>query len=234
MSLPQRSLGAHSRPGKAEAHATGTKPAFNRMMLIDTLPRRPRMTLPHFFYTEPQFRASSPDFAKLKAAPEWTIDTPGIGLALALDYYRVEAFATEKDRDAACGPTAHEDVRYVPVGRRDLGHDDTGLDNIACGYAVDQPRFDEIVTPIFDTALKQLIGDLMEAPKEQTGIVASIVIPIARVRYTILAERVGDWIKFPVKGLAVFERVDQDLIDRTADWLHNRLILKASPPTDSN
>ncbi|MBQ8106900.1 MAG: hypothetical protein IJ127_29010 [Afipia sp.] len=162
------------------------------------------------------------------------VDTPGIGLALALDYYRVEAFATEKDRDAACGPTAHEDVRYVPAGRKDLGRGDIALDEIACGYAVDHPRFDETVTPILDTALKLLIGDLMEAPKYQTGIVASIVIPIARVRYTISAERVGDWMKFPVKGLAVFEKVDQDLIDRTADWLHNRLMLKASPPTDSN
>lgn len=173
-------------------------------------------------------------FCQIEGDARVDVDTPGIGLALALDYYRVEAFATEKDRDAACGPTAHEDVRYVPAGRKDLGRGDIALDEIACGYAVDHPRFDETVTPILDTALKLLIGDLMEAPKYQTGIVASIVIPIARVRYTISAERVGDWMKFPVKGLAVFEKVDQDLIDRTADWLHNRLMLKASPPTDSN
>jgi hypothetical protein len=188
------------------------------------------MMLPHFHYAEPKFRASSPDFAKLKEAPEWTLDTPGIGLAL--DYYCVEAFATEKDRDAACGPTAHDDVRYVPASR--LSHGDIILDEVACGYAVDHPRFDEIVTPIFDAALKRLIGHLMEAPKDQTGIVASIVIPIARTRYTISAEREGDWIKFPVKGLAVFEKVDQGLMDRTVDWLHNRRMLKGTPGTQSN
>ena len=192
------------------------------------------MMLPQFHYAEPKFRASSPDFAKLKAASDWTLDTPGIGLALALDYYCVEAFASEKDRNAACGPTAHDDVRYVPASRRDLSREDITLDDVACGYSVDHPRFDEIVTPIFDAALKRLIGDLMETPKDQTGIVASIVIPIARTRYTISAERVGEWIKFPVKGLTVFEKVDQDLMDRTVDWLHNRLMLKGSPGTQSN
>lgn len=187
------------------------------------------MSLPDFFYAEPQFRASSPDFAKLKAASDWTLDTPGISLALALDYYRVEAFASEKDRDAAYGQTAHKDVRYVPASRKTLGRDGITLDAIACGHGVGHPCFDEIVTPIFDAALKQLIGYLIEAPKDRTGLVASIVIQIARTRYTISSERAGDWIKFPVKGLAMFEKNEQGLMDKTIDWLNNRLILKGSP-----
>src|ERR1700682_160144 len=111
------------------------------------------MTRPHFFYTEPQFRASSPDFAKLKAAPEWTLDTPGIGLALALDYYRFEAFATADDRDACCGPTAHPDVRYAKAPIADLKRNKVTIDNIACGLTVDHPDFDEIMTPLFEAAM---------------------------------------------------------------------------------
>jgi len=192
------------------------------------------MTLPNLFYAEPQFRASSPALAQLKQAKHWTLQTPGITFALATDYYRVEAFATERDRDAACGPTAHEDVRYVSADRRDLDRENIRIADIACGYPVDHPRFDEIVTPIFEAALKRLIRDLMEAPKGQPGIVASTLIPIARTRYKISAEQVGEWINFPVDGLTVFEKADQDLVSRTVEWLENRLKLTASRASDPN
>jgi hypothetical protein len=187
------------------------------------------MTLPNFFYAEPRFRASSPDIEKLKGASEWTLDTPGIGFALALDYYRVEAFATKADRDAACGPTAHKDVQYRPASRKDLARGDITLDDLACGHAIDHPRFADVLGPIFDAALKRLIGDVVEAPKDQTGIIASTVIPVARARYTISAVRDGDWIKFPVEGLAAFEKVDGELMDRTVTYMQDRLTLQMSP-----
>jgi hypothetical protein len=187
------------------------------------------MTLPNFFYAEPRFRASSPDIAKLKGASEWTLDTPGISFALALDYYRVEAYATRKDRDAACGPTAHEDVQYRPASRKDIARGDITLDDIACGHAIDHSRFAEVLGPIFDAALKRLIGDVVEAPKDQGGIIATAVIPVARARYKISAVRNGDWIRFPVEGLAAFEKIDGELMDQTVTYLQDRLTLQMSP-----
>jgi hypothetical protein len=190
------------------------------------------MTLPNLFYAEPQFHSSSPALAKLETAREWTLDTPGIEFALAFDYYRVEAFATKEDRDAACGPTEHEDVRYVPSTVQSLRRSEIKLDEIACGYRVDHPRFEEVVSPLFDAALRRLIEDLTKAPRDRTGVVASVVLPIARARYTISAESTGDWIRFPVEAIAAFEKVDQDLMDQTVEWLNNRLILKGSAPSN--
>lgn len=187
------------------------------------------MKLPQLFYAEPRFRASSEDLAKLKGAVEWTLDTPGISFGLALDYYKVEAFATKEDRDAACGPAGHDDVSYAPITRNDLIRGEVTLDDIACGYSLGHPRFDEVITPIFDAALKRLIGDAVEATQDQAGIIASTVISIGRARYTISAERSGDWIKFPVEGMAVFEEVDNDLLSRTVDDLQGRLMLTAAP-----
>lgn len=186
------------------------------------------MTLPNFFYAEPRFRASE-DLAKLKEAKEWTLETPAILFGLALDYYRVEAFATKRDRDAACGPTAHQDVRYVPASVKNLRRGDITLDYVACGHSIDHPRFHDVFAPIFDAALKQLIGDVVQAPKGQRGTIATAVISIARVRYTISAANSDDWIKFPVNGIAAFEKVDQDLLDRTVTYLQDRLTLEISP-----
>lgn len=189
------------------------------------------MTLPNFFYAEPRFRAASEDLAKLKNAPEkeWTLDTPGLSFGLALDYYRVEAFVTKNDRDAACGPTAHQDVRYIPAHRKSLMRGDITMDHVACGYTIDHPRFEDVIDPIFEAALRRLIGDVLAASDDQAGTVASVAITIARVRYTISAVSVGDWIEFPVKGLAVFEEADQDLMQRTIAYLRERLILHMSP-----
>lgn len=127
------------------------------------------MTLPNFFYTEPRCRTSSPDFGKLKGATEVTLDTPGARLWLALCYYRVEAYATRKDRDTACGPTAYEDVQYFSASGKTLSGCNITLDEIACGHSVDDPHFDTIFTPIFDAAVKRLIRDAVTAPQRPRG-----------------------------------------------------------------
>lgn len=189
------------------------------------------MALPHFFFAEPQLRMSSLEFVapELKAATKWTLDTPGIDLVLALDYYRVEAFATARDRDAACGPTAHRDVRYVPAKQKTLNRGGLSLDEIACGYTVDHPRFDKIAVPIVDSVLKRFVRDLMNVAENHTGLVASATVSIARVDYTILAERTGDWIKFPIGARTLFEKPNSGTIDKTIEWLHHHVMLQGSP-----
>lgn len=184
---------------------------------------------PDLFYTQPTFRADSPDLAKLRGRTDLTLKTPGIGLALAFDYYRFEAFATERERDARCGPTGHPDVRYERAMMKDLKHNKISLEMIACGHDVDHPSFDELVTPLFDAAFRRLIGDLVEAPKSEEGMLASTDIMIARVRYSIKAESVGGWIKFPISALTVFEQENRDVMSRTIGWVENRLELTASP-----
>lgn len=183
----------------------------------------------NFFYTQPTFRAASPDLDKLRGQTEWTLQTPGIELRLALDYYRFEAFATKHERDARCGPTVHEDVRYAPATTKDLSSNGITIDMIACGHDIDHPMFDTVVSPLFDAAFKRLIGDLIEVPKGTHGMLASTEILIARARYSIKAEAVGDWIKFPVSAMVVFEKGDRDVMDRTIAWLENRIELTASP-----
>jgi hypothetical protein len=181
------------------------------------------------FYTQPTFRAASPDLEQLKGQTDWTLETPGIGLALAFDYYRFEAFATRAERDARCGPTAHQDVRYEPATMKDLKYNDVSLDSVACGHDIDHPRFDEVISPLFDAALKRLIRDVADAPKKTEGRIASTEILIARTRYCISAEAVGDFIKFPVSAMTAFEKGNQCVMDRTLAWLENRLVLTASP-----
>jgi hypothetical protein len=184
---------------------------------------------PDLFYTQPTFRADSPDFAKAEGQTDWTLDTPGMRLRLALDYYRFEAFATEHDRDARCGATAHEDVRYAPATIGDLRHDDVSLDEIACGHDIDHPDFESVVVPLFDAAIRRLVQELMDNQGKSEGELASTDIIIARARYSIEAKSVGEWIKFPVSAIAVFEKGDRDVMDRTIAWLENLLVLTASP-----
>jgi hypothetical protein len=185
--------------------------------------------LPDLFYAEPLFRAASPDMAKLEAATTLTIDTPGIGLALAFDYYRVEAFATSKDRDKACGITANVDVMYAPITREKLVRDKVALADIGCGYAVDDPYFEDVVTLIFDAAMSRLIEEFGQVPPEKNGKVASVAIPIARVRYTIFAERADNWIQFPIESMTAFEIADDAQAVATMDWLTNFMTLRTSP-----
>jgi hypothetical protein len=184
---------------------------------------------PDLFYTQPTFRADSPDFAAAQGQTEWTLETPGINLRLALDYYRFEAFATKHERDARCGPTAHQDVRYAPATTKDLRSNDITIDRIACGHDIGHPMFDAVVSPLFDAAFRRLIGEVVGSPKDTEGMIAESEIIIARARYSIKTESAGGWIKFPVSAMAVFEMANRDVMDRTIAWLGNRIELTASP-----
>lgn len=184
---------------------------------------------PDFFYTQPTFRADSPDFAKAKGQTDWTLDTPGIGLVLAIDYYRFEAFATERERNARCGATGHRDVRYAPATAKDLRLNKVALDSVACGHDVNHPQFDAVVSPLFDAAFRRLIRDASKGPRKTEGTMASTDIVIARTRYVIKAEAVGTWMKFPISGMAMFGEGDRDITNRTLDWLEHRIALTASP-----
>ena len=182
------------------------------------------MSLTEGFYAEPRFRRSSPDFEKLKGVANLTLDTPGIGLALAIDYYRVEAFAHRIDRDKACGPTAHPDVRYFPVTHDALILRCTSLDDIACGCPVDHPDFEAILDPLFERMLARLLDD---AARKRKG-TASGILTIARARYTISATWKGDWLNFDVEAFSAFEQVNADIMDRTVRQLNDRLALHLS------
>ena len=107
---------------------------------------------PALFYTQPTFRAVSPDFAEAKGQTDWSLETPGMRLRLALDYYRFEAFADAQTRDARCGATGHEDVRYAPATIGDLTHNDITSDMVACGHDIDHPDFERVVSSLFDAA----------------------------------------------------------------------------------
>jgi hypothetical protein len=184
------------------------------------------MSLPEAFYAEPRFRRSSPDFDKLKGVTDLTLDTPGIGLALATDYYRVEAFARRLDRDEACGPTAHPDVRYFPITRKVLILRHASPYDIACGCSIDHPAFEAVLGPLFDRMLPHLLENAAEVRK---GNAATATLTIARVRYTISATWKGDWLNFAVDAFSAFEQVGADVMDRTVRHLNDRLALQLSP-----
>lgn len=159
----------------------------------------------------------------------WQANRPVLGRAQVKASYRFEAFATKRERDAHCGPTAYQDVRYAPATSKDLRSNDITIDRIACGHDIDHPMFEAVVSPLFDAAFRRLIGAAIEAPKATDGVIAESEIIIARVRYSIKAESAGGWIKFPVSAIVAFETGDQELIDRTVDWLAYRIELTASP-----
>jgi hypothetical protein len=189
------------------------------------------MTLPVAFFAQPRFRAASPDLAKLKGATELTLETPGVGLALAMDYYRIEVFKTEVDRDLACGPTAHEDVRYFSIGREELLGAGNEIESVGCGHTLDHPDFEQVFEPIFESALRYLVGEMIETGRPKSGPVATAVISIARARYTITVVAAEDWFNFSVAGICLFEQIEPDLLERTSRYLEEQLILRMSPPT---
>lgn len=181
--------------------------------------------LPEAFYTEPRFRRSSPDFEKLKSATKLALDTPGIGLALAIDYYKVEAFAQRLDRDRSCGPTAHPDVRYFPITRDVLVRRRACLEEIACGCPIGHPDFEMVLEPLFERALALLLHD---ATKTRKAAAVSTTLTIARARYTVSAEWKDDWLNFAVDAFSAFEEIDADVMDRTVRYLNDRLALQLS------
>jgi hypothetical protein len=188
------------------------------------------MTLPIAFFAQPCFRAASPDLAKLKGATELTLETPGVKLALAMDYYRIEVFKTEADRDLACGSTAHEDVRYFPIGREELISAGDEIESVGCGHTLDHPDFEQVFEPIFEAALRYLVGEMIQTTRPKNGPVATTVISIARARYTITVVAADDWFNFSVGVLCLFERADPELLERTGRYLEEQLILRLSPP----
>jgi hypothetical protein len=183
------------------------------------------MSLPEGFYAEPRFRKSSPDFAKLRSASTLTLDTPGIGLALALDYYKVEVFARRVDRDRACGPTAHPDVQYFPIKRKALLEGGISSEEISCGYAFDHPKFATVLDPMFGRVTRRLLADA--TGKKKNAITAAIM-TIARARYTISATWKGDWLNFSVDAYSAFDEADGIVMERTTSQLHDRLALNLS------
>jgi hypothetical protein len=187
------------------------------------------MNLPSAFYAEPRFRASSLDIPKLKKATKISRNTPGASLALAFDYCRTEAFATKSERDRACGPTAHDEVRYFPISRSALIRAGNTLDTIACDHGLDHPGFGQIFAPIFTAALHRQLEEVMRATDKMNGVIATTVLSIARVRYTIYVIRGNDWLNFYISGLSVFEEIEQGVMDRTIKYLEERLILELSP-----
>lgn len=184
---------------------------------------------PTLFYTQPMFRAASPDFAQAKEQTDWGLETPGARFMLAFDLYRFEAFATRRDRDVRCGQTGHEDVRYAPATFKDVTQNKVTLDQIACGHDIDHPSFDAVVSPLLRAAVRRLVGEIMNDPDRSEKTIASAEIIIARARYSIEAKSVGDRIEFLISAISVFEERDEDAMDRTICWLEHRLKLMASP-----
>jgi hypothetical protein len=149
-----------------------------------------------------------------------------------MDYYRVEAFANEEDRDAACGPTEHHDVRYFPVDRNALLGNGTKLTDIGCGYSLDHPAFEETLTPIFDCAVREVVSEasrVLEKSGVISGTIATWPITIARARYKLSMVKAGEWLNFDVEAMSVFEKVDNNTMDRTIAYLQERLVDQASP-----
>jgi hypothetical protein len=187
------------------------------------------MTLPVAFYAEPRLRASSPGFERLKAAIELAPGTPETSLALAIDYYQTEAFSTKVERDEACGPTGHADIRYFPINRSALLRAGDTIDTIACGHDIDHPRFEQIFAPLFTAALRRQAEDVSQAGSKSKGVIATTAVSIARVRYTISVIGTGDWLNFDVSSLSGFEDAEPAIMDRTMEYLDHRLRLELSP-----
>lgn len=187
------------------------------------------MTLPTAFYAEPRFHASSPGFERLKAATELAPDTPEASFALAIDYYQTEAFSTKAERDEACGPTGHADIRYFPISRSALLRAGDTIDTIACGHGIDHPRFEQIFTPLFYGRAPPPNEEVFRAGSKSKGVIATTAVSIARVRYTISVIGAGDWLNFDVSALSRFEDAEQAIMDRTTEYLDHRLRLELSP-----
>lgn len=186
------------------------------------------MKLPNVFYAEPRVNADSPNYKKLKGITHLVPGTPETDLVLALDYYKIEAFATAADRDEACGRAANRDVCYFPIRRSGLDRS-TRLDQLGCGHSIDHPGFEQIFSPIFSAVLRCLITDAASARGEESGAIAAAAISIARARYTISIIATGEWRYFTVEALTLFENIDRRTLDRTIEYLNGRLMLELSP-----
>jgi hypothetical protein len=185
------------------------------------------MKLPNAFYAEPRVRSSSPDVEHLEnlQGRKLTLDTPGAHLKGGLEYYWTEAFATQFERDLACGPTGHEDIEYFPIAYSALSQRVDTIHAIACGHALGHPRFEEIFAPIFEAALDRLVKEISRPTQKYDGVIATAELSIARVRYTISVSADEDWLDFGVTALSVFEEIEESTIERTLSYLKERLLL---------
>lgn len=112
----------------------------------------------NLYFAQPLFQITSPDYKHLpNLTAGYTIDTPGGSLAGALQYYRIEAYARETDRDAACGMTAHPDIAYEPIANVSAEE----LEKIGCGYAIGHPSFEKVLDPIFCRLVERLTAKMM-------------------------------------------------------------------------
>ena len=180
---------------------------------------------------------AQPTFADLERRADepkdFTPETPGASLRMALEYYRIEGYARKSDRDAACGPTAHADVDYAPIAPADARR----IGGIACGYPFDHPRFETVFAPIFARSVERLIGNMVRANRNAEGPIAAETLCIARTHYNIEAIAKGSWIMFDVEGLTLFEKRDSKLVSNTCAFLEGRLQLhfhRAGPTGKAN
>lgn len=174
------------------------------------------------YFAQPLFNRRSPDFNHLASLPDkFTLDTPGARLALALNYYAIEAYARKADRDAACGLTCHPDIMYVPA--TEVPPEEA--DMIGCGYPIGHPYFEKILDPIFSGLVERLMGKLVTAGRNAKGLIAMEVLSVARTRYTVEAVANRGSIRFDIGGLALFEKRDRVTIDATCAFIERRLQL---------
>lgn len=180
-----------------------------------------------YFFAEPRFRASSPDLKHISDIGEdFSLEMPGVSLAAAAEYYCIEAYATKADRDRACGLAGSPDVKYVSIQAKEIPHRE--MSRIACGYALDHPRFEDVFVPIFGITLRTLANEISRHRADANYAPAETAIAVGRVHYTITALPDAKKFKFKVDGLCLFEKRHQSILDRTAKFLEDRLVLETS------
>jgi hypothetical protein len=104
------------------------------------------------------------------------------------------------------------------------------IESVGCGHTLDHPDFEQVFEPIFDATLRYLVGEMIQTARPKNGPVATTVISIARVRYTITVVAAEDWFNFSVGGICLFEQIDPELLEKTCRYLEEQLILHLSPP----
>ncbi len=176
------------------------------------------------YFAQPMFRAASPDFKHLPDLPaQFTLDTPGGSLTVASQYYCIEAYAQKMDRDAACGMTAHPDVKYVPIAAA-LAEES---EEIGCGYAIDHPFFEKVLDPILCRSVERLKTKIMNLSRNAEGPIETVL--IARTLYMVKTIADRNHVRLEINGVAIFEKEDPTTIDATCAFLKERLHLHFLP-----
>lgn len=179
----------------------------------------------NLYFAQPVLQ-DSPDYKHLpNLTAGYTIDSPGGSLAGALQYYRIEAYARKKDRDAACGLTAHPDITYEPIA--DVPAEE--LENIGCGHAIGHPSFEKVLDPIFYRLVERLTAKMMNVSPNAEGSIAIEDLSIARTLYIIEAIAHRRHVRIEIDGVAVFEKEDRTTIGATRAFLKERLHLHRLP-----